>query len=138
MPKKPNTRKKLTREQQRDLDVEIGFLEGILKRDPAFVDALQILGDDYTRRGRYMDGLEVDERLARLRPRDALVHYNLACSYSLTEQYEAAAAALEQAIALGYHDYKWMARDPDLSNLRQHPLYKKIRARIRAHYIRIL
>lgn len=135
MPNKPTTRKKLTREQQRDLDVEIGFLEGVIKRDPAYLDALQILGDDYTRRGKYAEGLNVDEQLARLRPGDSLVHYNLACSYSLTEQYEAAAAALERAIALGYNDYKWMARDPDLSNLRRHPLYKRIRARIRTGQI---
>src|SRR5213594_62211 len=81
---------KLTREQERDLDIEIRFIEGVVRRAPEFIEALQILGDDYTRRGRFADGLKLDEQLARLRPDDALVHYNLACSYSLTGQFASA------------------------------------------------
>ncbi|MBU6402407.1 MAG: hypothetical protein KGS61_18975, partial [Verrucomicrobia bacterium] len=60
MPKQSSRRKKLTRQEQRDLDLEIQFLEGVVRRDPQYVDALQILGDDYTRRGRFTDGLEID------------------------------------------------------------------------------
>ena len=130
--------KKMTREQERSLDIEIGFLEGVVRRDPAYIDALQILGDNYTRRGRFEDGLKVDEQLVRLRPADALVHYNLACSYSLTEQFESAAVALNRALDLGYRDFKWLSKDPDLAKLRKHPLYKKIRARIKAMEIKIL
>ena len=33
------------RQELSDLDLEIGFVEGILKRDPDFVEALRILGD---------------------------------------------------------------------------------------------
>ncbi len=130
--------KKMTREQERNLDIEIGFLEGVVRRDPGYIDALQILGDNYTRRGRFEDGLKVDEQLVRLRPGDALVHYNLACSYSLTEQFESAAVALNHALDLGYRDFKWLSKDPDLAKLRKHPLYKKIRARIKAMEITIL
>src|SRR2546429_1932870 len=108
--------KKMTREQERSLDIEIGFLEGVVRRDPAYIDALQILGDNYTRRGRLEDGLKVDEQLVRLRPADALVHYNLACSYSLTAQFVAAAAELYRALDLGYRDFKWLAKDPDPAN----------------------
>jgi tetratricopeptide (TPR) repeat protein len=120
------------RRSERDLDIEIGFLEGLIRRDPGFVEALQILGDDYTRRGRFSDGLDVDERLARLRPDDSLVHYNLACSYSLTDQFDRAVEALDRALALGYRDFKWLAKDPDLSKLRDHPIFKKIRAKLRS------
>lgn len=132
MPHKRSSRKKLTRQEQRNLDVEIGFIEGVVKRDPGYVEALQILGDNYTRRGRYVDGLKVDEQLSRLRPHDALVQYNLACSYSLTDQSEPAIAALNRALDLGYRDFKWMAKDPDLKNVRKHPFYKKLRVRIKA------
>ena len=135
MPAKRST--KLTREQERDLDIEIGFIEGVVRRAPEFVEALQILGDDYTRRGRFAEGLKMDEELARLRPDDALVHYNLACSYSLTGQFAAAAAVLHRALDLGYRDFKWLAKDPDLATFRKHPLYKKIRARIKAMAIKI-
>ena len=132
MPKKALClRKKLTRREQRDLDVEIGFLEGIVRRDPDYVEALQILGDGYTRRGEYTHGLKVDEQLARLRPQDSLVHYNLACSYSLIDECEAAGLALERALQLGYRDFRWITTDPDLRNLRNHALYKEIRTKIR-------
>src|SRR5262249_13926615 len=132
MPKKSSFRKKLTRHEQRDLDIEIGFIEGVVKRDPSYVEALQILGDDYTRRGRYGDGLKIDERLAHLRPADSLVLYNLACSYSLTDRVEKALNALDKALSLGYRDFKWLAEDPDLQNVRSHPEYQKIRAKLRS------
>jgi len=39
--------------------------------------------------------------------------------------------ALEHALELGYRDFKWLRRDPDLKNIRRHPRYKRIRERIR-------
>ena len=78
----------MSRAHQRDLDTRIEFMEGIVRRDPNYVDALQLLGDDYTQRGRFPEGLSVDERLASLEPQNSLVFYNLACSYSLTGQFD--------------------------------------------------
>jgi len=97
MQKKSNSRRKLNRRQLRDLDVEIGFMEGLIRRDPRYIEALQVLGDDYTRRGRFDESLHVDERLVTLRPSDPMAFYNLACSCALTGQIEDAAAALSQA-----------------------------------------
>ena len=134
MPKKIATAAKprrLSPQERLDLDVEIGFLEGVVRRDPQYLEALQILGDDYTRRGRFDEGLKVDQQLTQIRPDDPMAHYNLACSYSLTEQCERAAASLDVAIEMGYRDFSHLRRDPDLKNLRAHPLYRKIRVRIR-------
>jgi tetratricopeptide (TPR) repeat protein len=131
MPQKTSARKKLSRDEERELDIKISFMEGVIRRDPRFIEALQILGDDYTRRGRFVAGLKVDEQLCQLRPEDPLVQYNLACSYSLTGDFHQAVAALERAIDLGYRDFKWLARDPDLEALREHPLYKQFRAKLR-------
>jgi tetratricopeptide (TPR) repeat protein len=131
MPVKSSTRKKTGRASRRDLDTQIEFFEGLVRRDPDYVDALQLLGDHYTQRGRYAEGLQVDERLARLEPHSPLVFYNLACSCSLTDQFARAALALEKALQLGYRDFKWLARDPDLRKLRQHPVYRQIEAKIR-------
>lgn len=131
MPEKSCAKTKLSRQQQRELDVKIGFMEGVVRRDPGYVEALQILGDDYTRRGKYADGLKVDRQLSRLRPEDPLVQYNLACSYSLIGNFNLAIAALERALNLGYRDFKWLAQDPDLGDLRRHPLYQAIRAKVR-------
>jgi tetratricopeptide (TPR) repeat protein len=129
---KTASRKKMTRQEQRDLDFEIEFMRGIVRRDPDYVEALQILGDAYTRRGRFPDGLKIDERLAALCPENALVHYNLACSYSLTSACEQAAEALARALTLGYRDFRWIVQDPDLRNLRKHPSYRKVREKVRS------
>ncbi len=138
MPQKSSARnKKLSRKEVRDLDTKIGFLEGIVRRDPNYVEALQILGDHYTQRGKFEDSLRVDQRLSRLEPRNPLVYYNLACSYSLHGDFNLAAAALEHALALGYRDFKWLAKDPDLRQLRKHPLYRSIEAKIRKMKVKI-
>jgi tetratricopeptide (TPR) repeat protein len=115
----------------RELDVEISFLEGLIKRDPAYVDALQLLGDDYTQRGRFEEGLQVDQKLTELDPKNPLSFYNLACSLSLTGKLDEALRALESALDLGYRDFKWMARDPDLKALRKDPKYARLREKIR-------
>lgn len=131
MPPKNSARKKSNPTDLRDLDAKIEFMEGLVRRAPDYVDALQLLGDHYTARGRYAEGLQVDERLARLQPDNALVFYNLACSYSLTDQFDQAFAALNEALALGYDDFKWLARDPDLKKLRAQPGFQPLKQKIR-------
>ena len=130
MPEKTNS-KKLTRAEQRELDTKIEFIEGLVRRDPQYVDALQILGDHYTQRGRFTDGLQIDEKLAQLEPENPVVFYNLACSYSLTQEFDRAVTALHRAIELGYRDFTWLAKDADLKNLREQPVYEEIKAVIR-------
>lgn len=138
MPDKSSVKpKKLSRKQARDLDVKIGFLEGVLRRDPQYVEALQILGDHYTQRGNFHDSLRVDQQLSGLLPANPLVFYNLACSYALNDQMDLAAAALDRALTLGYRDFNWLAKDPDLRQLRKHPLFRTIRDRIRKMKVKI-
>jgi len=137
MPLKSSSRKETGRAGQRDLDTRIEFMEGLVRRDPSYVDALQILGDDYTRRGRFTEGLDVDERLARLEPENPLVFYNLACSCSLTNRFDRAALALEKALSLGYRDFAWLAKDPDLKKFRAQPAYNEIKAKIRRMKIKV-
>lgn len=119
------------------MDVKIGFLEGIVRRDPEFVEALQILGDHYTQRGQYADSLKIDQQLSHLEPGNPLVFYNLACSYSLNSDFDQAAAALEQALQLGYRDFKWLAKDPDLRSLRKHPAFRSVEDKLRQLKIHI-
>ncbi len=138
MPERSSAKvRKLTRKEVRELDIKISFLEGLVRRDCRYVEALQILGDHYTQRGRFDDSLKVDQQLSSLEPRNPLVFYNLACSYSLNGNLDSAAASLERALLLGYRDFKWLARDPDLQPLRKHPLYRNIQAKIRKMKVRI-
>jgi tetratricopeptide (TPR) repeat protein len=139
MPEKRSAKhKRLTRKETRELDVKISFLEGLTRRDAEYLEALQILGDHYTQRGRYEDGLKVDQRLSRLQPHSPIVFYNLACSHSLTGELDQAALALDKALNLGYHDFTWLAKDPDLQQLRQHPLFRSIQSKIRKMRVKIV
>lgn len=126
-----SSRKKSKTPDPREIDVEISFLEGLVRRDPNYVDALQLLGDDYTMRGRIEEGLRVDQKLSELEPRNPTVFYNLACSLTLAGKLDEAAQAVESALDLGYRDFKWLARDPDLKALRKHPQYERLREKMR-------
>lgn len=137
MPEKSSAKKKMNRRETRELDIKIQFMEGIVRRDPEYIEALQLLGDHYTQRGKFQDGLKVDEQLSRLEPRNPLVFYNLACSYSLTGAVDLAASALDKALGLGYRDFKWLAKDPDLRTLRKHPVFRTIEAKIRKMKVKI-
>jgi Flp pilus assembly protein TadD len=122
----------LTQKEEQDLDLEIQFMEGLVRRAPGFVEALQVLAVDYARRGDFELSLKVDEQLARLRPDDPVVLYNLACSYSLSGQLGHAADVLGQAIDRGYRDFKTIVKDPDLANLRRNALFKKLQTKMRS------
>ena len=107
-------------------DFTIWFFEGILEKNPNYMDCLMYLGNAYTVQGMYEKGLLVDQKLSRLRPTDPLVHYNLACSYALLKNIDAAFEALEMAITVGYKDMYHLERDKDLVYLKEDDRYKKL------------
>lgn len=113
-------------EQQGELDFEISFYENLLKNKPDFAEALVALGEAYTRKGRYEDGLQIDKRLAQLKPEDPSVYYNLACSYSLLKMADPSLEALKNAIRLGYRDTAFMDKDPDLDFIRRDRRYREL------------
>ena len=127
---KSSTKRKLTRKEQRDLDIEISFMEGVVQRDPKFAEAWRVLSDDYSRRGKFDEGLRADEQLAKIQPDDPATLYNLACSYSLVRNIEEGISALSRAISKGFNDFKWLLKDPDLVHVRKDPLFKKVWVKI--------
>ena len=131
MPELSSDRQPLSAKEKRELDIEIDFLSGLVKRDPAYIEALQLLGDNYTKRGCFNDGLKIDEHLSKLLPDDSMVFYNLACSYSLTDRIDESITALNKAVQLGYEDSKWMDTDPDLNKVRTDPRYQSIRHQLK-------
>lgn len=104
-----------------DIEFEIAFFENVLRGAPDFIEALTAIGDLYTKAGLWQKGLDVDVRLAQLRPDDPLVHYNLACSYALLNQNPASLSSLTKAIELGYDDFDYLKNDSDLENLFKDP-----------------
>ena len=111
----------MKKSSKEDLSVEIQFLECLRERLPGETEVLRVLADDYTKVGRWKEGLDADLELTRLNPNDPLVHYNLACSYSLLERLKESAQALARAIRLGYREWDRLQKDPDLKNLRKSP-----------------
>jgi tetratricopeptide (TPR) repeat protein len=112
--------------EQNQLDFELEFFSGILERVPDFTDALRVMGNNLTLKGRVKEGLEVDRRLVNLRPQDPLAHYNLACSYALVKKVDAALQTLRRAIELGYRDFRYMRQDRDLDAIRDDPRYRQM------------
>lgn len=111
----------------------IWFLEGVLEKNPDYIDCLMYLGNAYTAHGMYEKGLQIDMRLCSLRPKDPLIHYNLACSYALLKNSDAALDALEKAIILGYDNIQHLEMDEDLASLREDIRYKILVKKIKQH-----
>lgn len=114
----------MKRNIRRRKNFEIKFVEELVKTRPNFVQALFVLGDAYTRKGFYKEGLEIDKRLVKLRPDDPIVYYNLACSLSLLGDVKGALKALKKAVLLGYDDLGYILEDKDLENLRKTEAFK--------------
>jgi len=105
---------------------EIAFYEKILEENPNFVEAMKVLAELYTKNKEYEKGLKLDQKLSKLLPNNEIVYYNLACSYSLLGKIDKAFEALKKAILLGYVDFDYFFKDPDLENLRKDPRFKEI------------
>src|SRR5690348_15215118 len=95
-------------------DFEINFYERLLLKKPDFIEAMEALADLYTKRGFVDKGLLLDQELKKLRPDDPVVHYNLACSYSLMNDIDKAFETIRHAICLGYDHLDYLQLDPDL------------------------
>ena len=127
--------RKNRKEEKEDLNFEIQFYENILKRKPDFIQALMVLGDLYTKKGLHKNGLAVDEKLAKLRPYNPLVLYNLACSYSLLNEIPRAFETIQKAIECGYHDFGYLEQDPDLENLRADGRARQYLSDVKSKYL---
>ncbi|NQU19164.1 hypothetical protein HQ550_03310 [bacterium] len=114
------------KDKEDNIRFEIEFYENILKERPDFIEALKVLSELYTKSGMYKKGLQLDKRLVELLPYDSIVYYNLACSYSLIVDIDSALKAIKKAITLGYSDFAYMDKDPDLINLREDKRYEQI------------
>jgi len=54
-----------------------------------------------------------------LKPNDPVIHYNFACSLSLTGKPKEALKELKKAVLLGYDDFSYILKDADLKSLRE-------------------
>ena len=120
---RPAVRKRLARLGD---EFQAEFLSRKAATTPDSVEVLVSLARVLMDLRRYKEGLDVHERLARLIPKNPIVHYNLACSQALCERSEDALASLRSAIHLGYDDVRFMCHDEDLASLRESPAFEAL------------
>lgn len=106
------------------------FCSRVLERRPCHLDALALAAGYFTEFGYYADGLRVDQALGALKPRDPVVLYNLACSYSLNSLPDEALDALMRAVENGYADHRHVENDRDLEAVRRDPRFAVVAAAI--------
>jgi tetratricopeptide (TPR) repeat protein len=121
----PETSTRRLREQSQ-IEFEIDFLGRVLERDPFYVDALRTHANNLAATGQYSRALQIDRRLVRLIPDDAVAWYNLACSYTVLGMIDPAFSALQRSLELGYRYLNRLHRDPDLKALRRDPRFARL------------
>jgi tetratricopeptide (TPR) repeat protein len=112
--------------EQSQIDFEIEFLHRVLERDPCFVDGLRAQANNLAATGQHSRALQIDRRLVRLIPDNAIAWYNLACSYAVLGIVEPAFSALQRSLELGYCWINHLRRDPDLKALRRDPRFARL------------
>ena len=111
-----------------ELIFDKNFYEKLLQKNPGYVEAMSNLAEIYTKLGDFEKGLDMDILISKQTPNDPIVHYNLACSYSLTGKIILARDSLMKSIQLGYQDFAYILNDSDLENLRNHVEFGKIKS----------
>ncbi len=86
----------------------------------------------YDRAAVYMEQKKFTEakndltRAVEINPHSPGAYYNLAALYSLQNQPDQALHYLDQALQVGFNDYSLLLNDPDLSNVRKQPGFKRM------------
>ncbi len=117
--------------KQGEKSTETLFYEGLCLADPDQWDAVRLLADNLTAEGFHEEGLHWDRKLAAHFPFDPSVRYNLACSLSLTGFLPPSMEELKNAFRLGFGDWQWALKDPDLQALRSSTFWKENLAELR-------
>jgi hypothetical protein len=61
-----------------------------------------------------------------LRPKDTNTMYNAACTFGVLGRKADALETVKKALAAGYGNLDWMAKDPDLDCLHDEPEFRKL------------
>ena len=110
---------------------EMEVLQDQLQHFPDDVRARILLAADLAIFGD-TEGAAMQVKIAvAMRPSDANILYNAACTYGLLKMKQEALDALRRSVEAGYANTDWFKQDPDLRILHDEPEFQKI---IRAGY----
>jgi serine/threonine protein kinase/tetratricopeptide (TPR) repeat protein len=105
---------------------EILALETHLHLVPEDARAHILLAADYAAVGRHEEAMRDVNLAIALRPNDAFMLYNAACTFCLMDKRAEALASIAKAHAAGFVDANWTRRDPDLASLRGDPEFERL------------
>jgi len=97
-----------------------------LELTPDNVRARILLAADYASLGLKSDAIRELERAVEMRPNDANILYNAACTYGVMQMKTEALALARKTIEVGYTNLDWMLRDPDLACLHGEPEFQQL------------
>ena len=101
-------------------------LENHLKPVPEDARARVLLAGSYAEMDRTDDALREANLAMALRPNEATVLYNLACTYCALKRKTEALDAIRKAWQAGFREADWARRDPDLSLLHDEPEFQRL------------
>ena len=93
---------------------------------PEDARAHTLLATDYTQMGRAEEAVREANLALALRPNDAVVLYNVACTFGQLGRKSETLDALKKAWEAGFKDPSWARRDPDLAILHGDPEFEKL------------
>jgi serine/threonine protein kinase/tetratricopeptide (TPR) repeat protein len=100
--------------------------EGHLRQVPEDARARSLLAGYYAELGRTEDAQREATMAMTLRPNEASILYNAACTFCVLQQKPEALEALGKAWRAGFRDSDWVRADPYLAMLQGEPEFEKL------------
>ena len=104
----------------------VAALERHLQHVPEDARARILLAGNYADMGRHEEAVREANLAMTLRPNEATVLYNAACTFCFMKKKTEALDALRKAWDAGFKDAEWARRDPDLSVLHGDPEFERL------------
>ncbi len=101
-------------------------LEQQLELVPEDVRARILLANTHAFFGKEDDAVRQLQTAVALKPGDSGVLYNAACTYGILQRKTEALEMMKKAKEVGYANWDWAARDPDLACLYDDPEFQRL------------
>ncbi len=104
----------------------IQAMEAQIREIPEDARARILLGAYYAEDGRIEDAMRESNLAMTLRPNEAMILYNAACTFCVIQKKPEAIDALTKAWRAGFRDSDWARRDPTLAFIQREPEFEKL------------
>lgn len=111
------------------LAFELGIYELGRSLYPSNTRVLDGLANTYAAAGKHHESLDTVRRLIELEPGNPRHHYNRACNLCRLGLTEDALMAIDRAVEIGFDDFDYMTKDPDLALLHEYPQFQEFHRR---------